>query len=129
MYEYKILLSDIISIYSMFPFLLVEAMVHASINLYLMWTWFCTGQLGTIVNKLICIQTICGILLILGRLVDYSLRLGEVHPSSSSMLPSTYSSCWIVFYNMLIYMFQTAHLSMASFRWVCVKYPLEFHNR
>ena len=126
-YEYKILISDIISNYVMYPVFLVESLLYIPMHLYLLWLWFSKDQLGTIVNKLICIQTLCGILLNLGRIIDYYLRLSREHPST--MLPSTYSTWWLVFYYMLVYMYLTSHLSMAIIRWVCLKYPLEFHGR
>jgi hypothetical protein len=116
-----------ISKYTMFPMLLMETMLYVPMNLYLLWMWFSTGQWDTIVNKLISIQTLCGILFTVGKVVDYYLRLDGVPPSF--LLPTTYCSCWMVFYRFLVYIFQTSHLSMAIVRFLCVKYPLEFHIR
>ena len=111
----------------MYPMLLVETMFYITMNTYLLWLWFITGQWGTIVNNLISIQHVCGILITLGRVVDFYFRLYGLNPSSMSL--ATYCSCWLVFYRFLVYIFQTSHLSMAIVRWVCVKYPLKFHSR
>ena len=106
--------------------LLLETLFYVPMNLYLLWIWYITGQWDTIVNKLISIQTLCGIILTLSRAVDVHFRFGSSH--SSFMLSSTYSSCWLMLYMFLAYMFQTSHLAMAMVRWVCVRYPMEFHT-
>ena len=62
---------DVLGNYVMFPILLVETLLYVLMNIYLLWAWFMTGQWDTIVNKLISIQTICGILFSLGRAVDF----------------------------------------------------------
>ena len=120
------LLNDMIR-YTMFPILLVETMVYLPMNGYLIWLWFTTGQWDSIVNKLITIQTLSGIMLTIGRLVDFYLRLHAWHPSV--MKPSTYCGCWLVFYRFLTFIFQSSHLSMALVRWNCVRHPLTFHIR
>ena len=111
----------------MYPILLLETSIYVPMNAYLLWTWFSKGQCNTIVNKLISIQTLCGILLTLGRVVDYYFRLYGAQPST--MTPSAYCFCWLVYYRLLVYIFQTSHLSMAVIRWLCVKFPLQFHQR
>ena len=121
------LLSDVLSYYVMFPILLLETLLYVLMNIYLLWTWFMMGQWDTIVNKLISIQTICGILFAIGRAVDLFFRLNDMTPSFISL--STYSSCWLFFYYFMTFTFQTSHLSMALVRWVCVRFPLEFHSR
>ena len=126
-YEYSLLMSNFISKYVLYPLLLLETLLYVLMSLYLLWTWYSTGQWDTIVNKLISIQALCGIIITLGRVVDYFFRLYGLQPSF--MLPTTYCSCWLVFYKFFIYIFQTSHLSMAVVRWVCVKFPLDFHAR
>ena len=113
--------------YAMYPVLLLETLLFTPFNIYLLWMWISMGQWDTIVNKMIIIQTFCGVFITLGKLGDFSVRLVGLEPSF--MLPSTYCSCWLVFYKFLANIYQTSHLSMAIVRWICVKYPLEFHAR
>ena len=123
----EIMVSDEISRYILSPILFVETALYVPLNLKLLWVWFKAGQWDTIVNKLINIQTLCGILFTLTRTIDYFLRQNRITPSFIEH--ETYCVCWLVFNYFLIYIFQTSHLSMAIFRWVCVKYPLDFHMR
>ena len=102
-------------------------MLYVPMNMYLLWMWFSTGQWDTIVNKLISIQTLCGILFTIGRTLDCFLRQNSLTPAFLD--PDTYCVCWLVINFFIIYMFQTSHFSMAMVRWVCVKYPMEFHTR
>ena len=111
----------------MFPILLVETVLYVPMNMYLLWKWFSNGRWDTIVNKLISIQTLCGILFTLGRTFDCFLRQNSLTPSFLEQ--ETYCVCWLVFNFFMIYMFQTSHFFMAMVRWVCIKYPLDFHVR
>ena len=111
----------------MFPLLVMETLLYVPMNLYLLWTWIAREKRDTLVDKLICLQRVCGIVYCTGSFVDYYFRLTGVHLTSMSL--ATYCSCWMVFYKILIYTFQTSHLCMALVRFLCVKYPLQYHTR
>ena len=106
---------------------MVETSLYVSMNIYLLWMWHKTGQLDTLVNKLVCIQRVCGILYSVGCLVDYFFRLDET--KISFYFPANICSCWMMYYKFLINLFHTSQLAMALVRFICIKYPIEYHNR
>ena len=120
-------ISSLISIYALFPMLLLETMLYVPMNIYLLWMWYRTGQWDTLVNKLICIQRICGILYSVGCLVDFFFRLDGM--TFSFFSPANSCSCWMIYYKFLIFIYQTSQLAMAILRFICVKYPIDYHIR
>ena len=120
--------SATISKFVMFPLLVVETMAVVYMNVYLLWVWYQTGKWNTIVNKFIIMQRMCIISINTSLVIDYSIRLFGPQiliPISSA----TYSLCWLFCYQSLMYASICACLSAAVVRFLCVKYPLQYHNR
>ena len=117
--DLKSLYSTFISKYAMFPLLVVEMVIFVSMNSRLLWIWFSNGDWDTIVNKFIIINRICGVIYIIGCVVDYWLRL---HGSETFtyMSDDRYCSCWINFYKTLFYTCSTSSFSAAVSRLLCI---------
>ena len=111
----------------MYPLLVMLTFVFVIMNLYLLYTWICSGQYDTIINKFICIKQFCWTLYSLGCVLDFYLRLDGYYPVSLSQ--ANYCACWIVFYKVLLFTVQIIYLVMALIRFLCVKYAIEFHIR
>ena len=124
--ELRSVFSDYISKYAMFPLLVVEMIIVVSLNGYLLWIWFSTGQVDTIVNKFIFIQRFAIISYIIGCVIDYWLRLYGLE-SFTFMSADTYCSCWIIFYKTIFYGCSMSLFSAAVIRFICVEYPIEYH--
>jgi hypothetical protein len=125
--NHKLVLSNLISEYAMFPILGVETVLYTTMNIYLLWIWYTHGQFGTIINKIMGIQRICGVFYSVGCLLDYFLHIyGE--PISFISQP-TLRSCWMIYYKLLVYNYHTSHLVLALLRFFCVKFPIEYHVR
>ena len=114
--------------YIMYPLLVLEMFVIASLNGYLIMTWYQTGQWKTIVNKFIIMQRIVIICVPLSIVCDYTARL-FVPQVVSSLPQDTYTLCWIFLYQGLIYLCVSSSTAAAIVRLGCVKYSLQFHNR
>ena len=125
--ELKSAYSTFISKYAMFPLLVVEMVIFVSMNSRLLWIWFYNGDWDTIVNKFIIINRICGVIYIIGCVVDYWLRLygSEIFTYMSA---DTYCSCWIIFYKTMFYTCSTTSFSAAVIRLLCVEFSIEYHN-
>ena len=123
----KLLLSDLLSRYALFPILGLETLIYLPMNIFLLCIWYREGEFQTVVNKIIGIQRVCGILYSTGCFLDYLFRVYGL-PISSLSLP-TLCFCWMIYYKLLVYAYHTSHLSIALVRFLCVKYPIEYHIR
>ena len=123
----KLLLSDLLSRYAMFPILGLETLIYLPMNIFLLCIWYREGEFLTVVNKIIGIQRVCGILYSAGCFLDYFFRVYGIPISSDSL--STLCSCWMIYYKLLVYAYHTSHLSIALVRFFSVKYPIEYHIR
>ena len=119
--------SDALAKYALFPILSLETIIYITMNIFLLWIWYKSGEFVTIVNKLIGIQRLFGILYSFGCLLDYFYRVYGT--SVSSDWQAFICSCWMIYYKLLVYGFHTSHLGIALVRFFCVKYPIEYHIR
>ena len=121
-------LSIFISKYAMYPVVVIEVVIYVSLSSHLLWMWYSAGELGTIVNKIFFLQRILGIINTLGWVLDYGIRL--YGPSSFSFISTeNYCACWIIFYKSLFYLVNSLYFTIAFTRFLCVEYPMEYHNR
>ena len=125
--EENLVFSNYISKYAMFPLLFVGMMVCVSLNIRLVWIWYTTGEINTIVNKFIVMQRICILTFMIGEAVDYFFRLyGPKYYTFIS--EANYCSCWLIFYKGMMFGSLTANFSAAIIRLACVKYSLKYHQ-
>ena len=117
-----------ISKHAMYPVVVVEMTIYVSLNIRLLWGWYTEAKLRTNVNKVIFSTRIIGILVILGWVVDYGIRLYGP-PSFSFITTENYCACWIIFYKALFYLWMALNFVNAFIRFLCVEYPIEYHNR
>jgi hypothetical protein len=117
-----------ISKFVMFPLLVLEAMAVVCMNVYLLWVWYQTGKWNTVVNKFIIMQRIVIMSVQIATVIDYSIRLftPQILISYSS---ANYCLGWLFIYQSFVYASICACLSAAVVRFLCVKFPLEYHNR
>ena len=112
----------------MFPSLLMGMMICVLLNLRLVWIWYTTGQINTIVNKCIVMQRICIFTYVFGEAFDYTVRL---YGPTEYRFISEFNYClsWTFLYRCFMYGSMTSPFSAAMIRLACVKYPMEYHNR
>ena len=126
--ELSHIFSATISKFVMFPLLVVEMVVVVYLNSYLLWVWYITGQWNTIVNKFIIMQRLVISSILISLVTDYSIRL--LGTQSYILISSApYCFCWLFLYHSFVYASICACLSGAVVRFLCVKYPMEYHNR
>ena len=119
--------SDLISKYAMLPMLFIENLLYLPMNTYLLWVWFIKEKRATMVDKHLCLQRGIATIYCAGTVVDYYFRLYGV--SLSFMSSANYCTCWQFFYRVTGNAAQISHFCTALIRFICVKYPIEFHNR
>ena len=117
-----------ISKYAMYPVVVVEMIIYVTLNTHLLWGWYTEAKLGTNVNKVIFTTRIVGIFNTLGWVVDYGIRLYGP-PSFSFISADNYCACWIIYYKTLFYLTMALNFVNAFVRFLCVEYPIEYHNR
>ena len=117
-----------ISKYAMYPVVVVEMFLYVTLNTHLLWGWYKEGKLGTNVNKVIFSTRIIGMFNTLGWVVDYGIRLYGP-PSFSFISTENYCACWIIYYKALFYLVMALNFVNAFVRFLCVEYPIEYHNR
>ena len=122
------LFSLFLSKYAMFPVLLVEVVIYVVLNGNLLWTWFSTGEWDSIVNKFFFLQRIWGILYMVGCATDFWIRLYRIESVIFLSMDNS-CACWMIFYKGLFYAIMTSQFTVAVIRYICIKYPIEYHNR
>ena len=126
--ELSSLLSIFVSKYAMFPILLVEVAIYVYFNVRLIWILYSTVEWDTIVNKFTFLIIIWGILYMVGSPIDFWIRL--YGPTTFTIISmDNYCSCWMIFYKSMFYVMCLCSLTIAVIRYICVAYPIEYHNR
>ena len=111
-----------------FPVVVVEMTIYVTLNIRLLWGWYTESQLRTNVNKVIFGIRILGIFVTLGWVVDYGIRLYGP-PAFSFISTENYCACWIIYYKAIFYLLMTFNFVNAFIRFLCVEFPIEYHNR
>ena len=126
--ELRVEFSLYISRYAVYPVVVVEMTIYVTMNIHLLWGWYTEAKLRTNVNKVIFGTRIIGILMTLGWVVDYGIRLSGP-PAFSFISMENYTACWIIFYKALFFLLMALNFINAFIRFLCVEYPIEYHNR
>ena len=120
--------SEFISKFCVFPIVVIQAFIYICLNINLVWMWYTSGELNTIINKFIFLQRFWGIIYNIGSVLDFQFRLfgtGYV----AFMSQEDFCASWMIFYKFLFYAIMSAQFAVSLVRYACIAYPIDYHNR